>query len=343
MSKNAIVGKVWVGIDVSKHSFHASVADEASTLREWAALPVAPFEMSVQGMRAFLAWVRDLGVAKDRVAGICIEATGRYGYRWMELLHDRLGAVSQVNPARPKAFAYSLGIRDKSDPVDARVLALYGKVNEPRPMSPLSPIQQELRELSRLRHSLESQCRANEQRLLDGPSSATVRNSLKKTNKAFAREIERIGKAMDELIRKDDTLKKDFKRAKTVKGIGTKTAMTILAEFGDLRQYNRDELVALCGLYPREYTSGKSVHKKPRLVKGGKASVRAALYMCAMSALRADAHLGAFANRLAKNGKEPMQVIGAVMRKLLLLVHAVVVSETDYDPHYQQRVQSKAA
>jgi transposase len=343
MSKNVSVGMVWVGIDVSKESFHASVADEASAPREWAVLPVAPFAMSAPGMREFLAWVRGFGVAKDRVAGICIEATGRYSGQWMELLHDRLGAVSQVNPAQPKAFAYSLGIRDKSDPVDARVLALYGKVNEPRPMSPASPIQRELRELARLRHSLESQCHANQQRLADGPSSLIVCASLKKANKALAREIERVGKAMDALIRKDDTLKKDFKRAKTVKGIGAKTAMTILAEFGDLRQYNRDELVALCGLYPREYTSGKSVRKKPRLVKGGKANVRAALYMCAMSAIRADAHLGAFAKRLTDNGKEPMQVIGAVMRKLLMLVRAVVVSETDYDPNYQQRVQSQAA
>ena len=343
MRKNKTMGMVWVGIDVSKESFHASVADEASTPREWAALPVAPFEMSVAGIKAFLSWLRGLGVAKAQVAGICIEATGRYSYRWMELLHDRLGAVSQVNPARPKAFAYSLGIRDKSDPVDARVLAVYGNVNKPEPMRPLSPVQQELRELSRLRHSIESQCRADEQRLLAGPSSLTVRHSLKRSVKALAREVERIGKAMDELIRKEDTLKKDFKRAKTVKGIGAKTAMTILAEFGDLRQYNRDELVALCGLYPREYTSGKSVHKKPRLVKGGKANVRAALYMCAMSAIQADAHIRAFAQRLEANGKAPMQVLCAVMRKLLMLVRAVVVSETDYDPNYQQRVQSKAA
>jgi transposase len=113
----------------------------------------------------------------------------------------------------------------------------------------------------------------------------------------------------------------------------------LVAEFGDLRTYNRDEIVALAGVYGREFNSGKSVHKQTRMVKTNKTQVRSALYMCAMSGIRSNPHLQKFAQRLKKNGKKPMQVLGAVMRKLLLFAHAVVVTEKDYDPNYAMALQ----
>lgn len=333
----------WIGIDVAKHTFQAAVADQTAIPRQWASLPTAQFEHSAKGVGQFVRWLRDMGWTKRNVAGICIEATGRYTQQWVELLRRPLAPVCVVNPARPKAYGQSLGIRDKSDRVDACVIALYAKATQPDPTPADSCVQRELRELSRLHRALEKQCQANQRRLDDGPSSAFTRATLKKTIVALLRQIRRVEQAMERVIRNDENLSKDFKRAKTVKGIGAKTATLILAEFGDLRQYNRDEVVALAGLFPREYTSGTSVHKKSRLAKAGKASVRAALYMCAMSAIQANANLRQFAKRLEENRKEPMQVIAAVMRKLLLLVRAVVVSETDYDPNYANKLQSQPA
>jgi transposase len=331
----------WIGIDVSKYSFHAAIADESAEPRQWASLPVADFEHSAQGMRQFADWLRGLGWTKRRVSGVCIEATGRYSRQWKKLLGQRLERVCIVNPAHPKAYGSCLGIRDKSDRVDACIIALFANSTHPEPTPEESPTQRELRELSRLCHSLAQQCQANQQRLADGPSCTCVRATLKKTIAALQRQIKHLEQAMNKLIHSELTLRTDFERAKTVKGIGSKTATVILAEFGDLRRYNRDQLVALAGLYPREHTSGTSVHKKSRLAKAGKTPVRAALYMGAMSALRVEPNLKRFAQRLETNGKCPMQVIAAVMRKLLLLVHAVIVSETDYDPQFQQRLQYK--
>ena len=333
---------MWVGIDVSKHTFYAALAGELAAPREWAALPAASFEHSRQGMERFVAWVDELG-GQDAVAGVCIEATGRYSHQWIGLLRGRLAPVSVVNPALPKAYAKSLGVRDKSDRVDACILALYGKATRPRPTPTEPPAQRELRELSRLRHALHEQRKANEQRLADGPSCSTARQTLKKTIAALARQVRNIEQAIDALIHGDPSLAADFKRATTVKGIGGTTAAILLAEFGDLRRYNRDELVALAGLYPREHTSGSSVRKGPRLIHAGKPQVRAALYMCAMSALRSDPRVGAFARRLRANGKRPMQVIVAVMRKLLLIVHAVIVTGADYDPRYPNTLHSQPA
>lgn len=334
MSKTA-----WVGIDVSKRTFDVAIADDSATPRQWTSLPGAQFEHSQEGAAQFLQWLSKMGWRKKQIIGICIEATGRYTHQWIELLDGRLEPVCVVNPARPKAYGISIGIRHKSDHVDARILALYAKATDPQPMRTESPAQRELRELSRLHQSIEVQYQANQRRLADGPSSTFVRATLKKIIADLKCQLNHLEQAMDKLIRQDAQLYNDFKRAKTVKGIGTKTATIILAEFGDLRNYGRNQLVALAGLYPREYTSGTSVHKRPRLAKAGKASVRAALYMCAMSAMRADPNIGNFVRRLNKNGKVPMQVIIAVMRKLLMIFRAVVVTETDYDSGYKERLQ----
>lgn len=330
--------KFWVGIDMSKDSFYAAVASENCAPREWAFLPFAKFAHSVKGVDDFLAWLRDGGWDAPHVAGVCIEATGRFSEQWVGHLNKRLEPVCLLNPARPKAFASSLGIRDKSDRVDACVLALYGKSHQPRPMQESSPQERELRDMSRLRNALQQQCQANEQRLADGPSKI-ARDVLKKTIAALNREITRLEKAMEQLLKDTPAMADDYKRAQTVQGIGPKTATVILAEFGDLRNYKRGELVALAGLFPREYSSGTSVRKKNKLAKAGKPSVRAALYMCAMSAVRANPHLKQFAERLKAHGKTPMQILGAVMRKLLLLVRAVVVGECDYDPARHATIQ----
>ena len=169
------------------------------------------------------------------------------------------------------------------------------------------------------------------------------RSALRNVIKALECEIAQIEDAMNETIKADPTLCDDAKQAKTIQGIGDKAVWVIFGEFGDLRQYKRNELVALAGLFPKEHSSGTSVHKKPRLAKCGGGRVRKILYMCAMNAQRHNPHLHQYAERLADNGKTPMQILGAIMRKLLLLVRAVVVSGEAYDPEYGFRVESQVA
>jgi transposase len=122
----------------------------------------------------------------------------------------------------------------------------------------------------------------------------------------------------------------------TIPGVGAKTVRVLLAEFGDLSQYKRRELVALAGLFPVEHTSGTSVHKQARLAKGGRGQVRRYLYLCALSAIRYNPPLRAFAQRLRDNGKCGMQAVVAVMRKLLLVIRALIVSGQDFDPSFAQ-------
>lgn len=335
--------KFWIGCDISKRTFWIALATLGGPDMDWAKLRHHEFENTAQGIMAFLKWLAGLGIGKQEVAGICLESTGRLSLQWAMLLDERLGPVSIVNPAAPKAFAKSLGIRDKSDRVDACACAMFGRMKCPPPTNFRSPKRQELCEQFRCYLALDRQRSANEQRLNDGPSSKSVRASLRGAIKGLERQIAKLEDAMDQTIKDDPELNKDAKQAQTIKGIGKKATCAILGEFGDLRQYKRNELVALAGLFPKEFSSGTSVHKKPRLAKGGGGRVRQMLYMCAMSAKKHNPHLKRFAQRLEKNGKTPMQILGALMRKLLLMVRAVVVSAQAYDPEHGLELKSQSA
>ncbi len=322
--------QVWLGIDVAKETFHAAVAASDDIPREWKKLPHADFVHSPKGINLLKQWLEQLGV---EIIGVCLEATGQYSHRWMELAANDFVHASMINPAFGVEYGRSIGIRSKNDRIDACVLALYGQNHKPVPKSQRSPEQQILRELSRGMAALQAQFQANKQRLLEVPCKK-VRAALMRVQKCLQNQINRLRKAMEEQIASMPILTQDVRRITTVKGIGTTTAVLIVAEFGDLRTYNRDEIIALAGLFAREHTSGKSVHKKARLVKTSKKQLRSALYMCAMSASRSNPHIRAFARRLTKNRKAPMQILGAIMRKLLLIAHAVVVTGRDYDPGY---------
>jgi len=326
--------RFWIGCDISKETFWVALAEVNDPNMDWTKLPHHEFEHTTQGMSAFLKWLKGLGIDKQAVVGICLESTGRLSLRWAMLLGDSLATASIVNPVGPKALGASLGIRDKTDRVDACLCAMFGRMKRPAPTNFRSPGRLELCEQFRCYIALDRQRIANEQRLDDGPSSKSVRDILRKVIKALERQIANLEQAMDKSIHDDPDLNTDAKLAKTVKGIGDKSVWAILGEFGDLRQYKRNELVALAGLFPKEFTSGTSVHRRPRLARGGGGRVRHVLYMSAMSAQQHNPHLKQFSERLASNGKMPMQILAALMRKLLLIVRAVVISGQAYDPEY---------
>ncbi len=116
------------------------------------------------------------------------------------------------------------------------------------------------------------------------------------------------------------------------------TAITILAELGDLRRFHQArQLTAFAGLSLKKHTSGKSVHKKTHMSKQGSAHVRRILYVAAMAAVRGDNTFAEVYHRLVHNGKNRMSAIGAVMRKLLLTMRAVLITGRPYVPNYTKR------
>lgn len=327
---------VWIGVDLGSKSFFAAIADGQTPPSAWASLPVKEFANTPTARTQFVAWVKGTLTADQRIAGVCLEATGGLAWDFARGIAQRLGALSIVNPARPVAFARSLGLRDKTDRIDACVLALYGVALRPAPRPLPTSLQRQLRELSALYERGKKDVRACENQLRETIKSPVVRRCLRARLRALEKEMALVATEMDRLIDSDATLKEDARRMSTIPGIAEKTRRVLLAHFGDLREYSRNELVALAGLYPKRFQSGTSVHKKPTLAKGGGARIRAALYMAALTSRKHCPQLKRFADRLEKNGMTKMAILGAVMRKLLLLARAVVVSGNDYQADYGQ-------
>jgi len=324
----------WHGIDLSKATFHAALAPVGGAPDDWPSLPNKCFPNSKEGIATLCAWLLEHGFDKQSTAGVCLEATGRLAWTFVAHLEDRLGPISIVNPARPVAYARSLGLRDKTDRIDACILALYGVANRPVPRDLPSPRLRELKELATHYCNERAELLACRNRLQEAYQSSFIRKQLAAKRRTLERRLEAIEAEMDKLIEQDPQMKADAQLIQTIPGVAEKTTRILLAQFGDLRQYTRNEIVALAGLYPKQFRSGTSVHRKPRLAKAGGARTRAALYMAALSARRYCPQLKRFNTRLLDTGKHNALVHGAIMRKLLLLIRTIVITQQPYDPNY---------
>ena len=122
----------------------------------------------------------------------------------------------------------------------------------------------------------------------------------------------------------------------SIYGVGFIVAVVIVAELGDLRRFRKArQLTAFAGVSPRIYQSGTSVARPARMCKKGNPRVRQALYLSALSAVRGRNDLQRTYTRLISQGKPPKAALGAVMRKLLVVMRALLITETDYDPDWQ--------
>src|SRR5690606_33663957 len=140
----------------------------------------------------------------------------------------------------------------------------------------------------------------------------------------------------DDLIESCPELKRKHDLLTSIVGIADKSAAALLGELPDLERFDSArQIVAYAGLSPRRYESGGSVRRHTKMSKVGSARLRRLLYFPAMAARRWNPHLKAFADRLAAEGKPKMVVIGAVMRKLLVLIYAILKSGRLYERTYQ--------
>jgi transposase len=121
------------------------------------------------------------------------------------------------------------------------------------------------------------------------------------------------------------------------KPVFTRIVTVLLAEIRDISAFDTaDQLAAFAGLTPHEFSSGSSIHGKPRLSKIGNSRLRKALFMPAIVARRYNSPIAAFCDRLTAKGKSKMSVIGAVMHKLLRQVFGVLKSQRSFDPNFVQ-------
>lgn len=327
----------WIGIDVAKETFDAAVAksgQRASTVT-FKQVPVATFDRTEEGVAAFVTWLRKHVPAHAPLpVRAVMEATGAYSIQLSAMLYRACPELRPAiaNPERTSAFRDSLGLRNKTDKLDARALAFYGLDRAPEAYEPMSADQAALRELSRCRDDLVASRTALSNRLKEDSQTPLVTKTLKGILSKLDKHINCLEQEMKRTINKNEDFKRDYDLLVSIPGVGFVTAAMILGELGDLRRFGGARQVAAhAGLTPAKSDSGKQ-SKPARMSKKGNGRVRQGLYMAALSALVYNEQLSQIYKRLCNNGKKPMVAVGAVMRKLLVLMRAVVVSGHPYDP-----------
>ena len=281
------------------------------------------------GHAALLRW---LGRFTDDPGGVhaCLEASGGYEDEAAVALHGAGLTVSVINPRQAAAYASVQLRRSKTDRADAHLLARFCQRERPRPWEPPSD---EARELRRLTRALDAMKRDRDRtRNRHGRSEGgRPRGAL-----GHAHGLRRAGRragaghrthlaAHPELARRRDLLV-------SIPGVGAQTAAIVLAELGEAASFQSARSVAaFAGLVPRHHSSGTSVRRRPRLSKVGGARLRRALYFPAISAMRHNAAVRVFAERLLARGKTKMVVVGASMRKLLHICYGVLASGQPFD------------
>ena len=252
---------------------------------------------------------------------IVVEATGGLERALVDALLQADLPVALVQPGLVRHFAKGLGIKAKTDAIDARVLAIYAEKASPRLVQHRSAKQGELQALVTCRRQLIAVQveQTNRRRTV---SSAIARGAIDRVLKVLAKQIGELDRQIQKLIDSDDDLSGIDKLLKTVPGIGAAVSSTLLAELRELGQLDRRTTASLLGVAPYNHDSGRM--RGSRSIRGGRTVARCALYMACLSAVRFNPVIRTFAQRLKAAGKKNKVVLVACMRKLAILLNAML-------------------
>ena len=258
---------------------------------------------------------------------IVVEATGNYERALVVRLVDVGHVVAVVNPRQVRDFAKALGKLAKTDKIDARIIALFGKLTRPRAVAKTKELLGELDQLVTRRRQLIG-TRTAEKNRQSHAASQVVRKSIQHVLDTINKDIKAIDREIEKLVQSDDDWKNRAELLGTMPGIGDVTSATIIAELPELGELNRQQITALVGLAPFNRDSGTMRGK--RSIFGGRQSVRTALYMAALSARRHNPIIKEFSKRLSDQGKPPKLIITACMRKILVTLNTMVKNNSPW-------------
>ena len=313
------MSKTVLGIDVAKSKLDVALMLNGKALMK-------KFDNSIKGFKLLQGWLASLKIVQVHA---CLEATGAYGDAVAEFLYESGHRVSVVNPFRIKSFAKSDLQRNKTDQADARTIAAFCLAKDPDDWHPLPPEIKQLQALTRRIEALERMLLVETNRLERAP--AATRPSIDRMIETLKQEIDNVQRLIKDHIDNHPDLKHQSDLLQTIPGIGEKTARLLLGEIEFRSFTSARALAAHAGVTPRQFQSGTSLNWT-RLSKLGSGRIRKALYFPAVSAIWYNAVIKKFARRLSENGKAPMQIVGAAMRKLLHIAFGVIKNNRPFDP-----------
>lgn len=307
--------EVFVGIDVSKATLDVCIEPSVQTLH--VAYDEAGISQIVERLKEVSPTL------------IVIEATGGLEMRIATELAGKGLPVAVINPRQARDFAKATGQLAKTDRVDAAVLAAFAKAVRPQ-VRPLKDADtRALGDMVSRRRQLVDM-RVQETLRLGTAASKPLQKNLNKHIAWLGKQITEIENDLSKRLRESDVWRAKDDLLCGIPGVGNVTSRTMLARCPELGTLSRHEITALVGLAPHANDSGK--HRGRRFIWGGRADVRAVLYMATITAIRCNDTIKAFAERLKKAGKPPKVIIVACMRKLLTIMNSMLKNNTPWNP-----------
>ena len=305
--------KLFVGIDVSKDRLDVGLSDRKETWQ---------VTNDENGFRELIDRVRPLHPTM-----IVMEASGGYETDVFTTLTIEGFQAAIVNPRHIRSFAAAKGFLAKTDRLDAKVIADFAQAIPVRPQ-PLPDAQLEtLRSLVVRRSQLLGMLVSEKNRLELAP--VVVRKDIKAHVAWLEKKLSALRKELSETIRSTPAWHEKDSLLQSVPGVGPATSQMLLCELPELGNLDRRKIAALVGIAPFNRDSGRVLRGK-RHVWGGRSRVRAALYMSALTACRCNPVIRSYYSKLIAAGKAPKTALVACMRKLLVILNAMVKSQSPW-------------
>lgn len=309
--------KVFIGIDIAKDTIdiHVLPSGESWTI----GTTQTELTKTVDRLSAL------------KPTNIVMEATGGYESRLAALLATSGLPVAVINPRQVRDFARSMGTLAKTDAIDARVIALFAERIQPECRPIPTEDEHALKEiLTRYRQLIDM--RTAELNRRQQIRSKPVYKSITAIIESFNYEIGIIENEIDDRIKASPVWQTKNKLLQSVPGIGKTTASLLIATLPELGKLNRRQIASIVGLAPMNRDSG--TFRGRRMITGGRAAIRAGLYMPILSAVRYNPKIKQFYDRLIAVGKLEKVALTACMRKLLTMLNAIIRENQPWTPIY---------
>lgn len=308
-----------IGLDISKSLISVYIPINSLSLE---------IKNNVKGFKGLLSKLKKLYKSEFDKLVFVYEPTGSYSDLLKKFCFDKKIKCFIVNPKRSSNFAKSMGERNKTDKVDAKLLskAIVMADSEDIKIPVYDKRVEDMKTLmSYYRFVVKSRVRLINQleaiAAKDGP--AYTIDSLKDEIKAYERKEKDILSKLTDIINEDDKLKQDYENIQSITGIGEKSAIVLLHLFLKYPDANQREITSLVGLDPIEKSSGTSVRGGVHISKAGSRIYRGSMFMPTMTAIKFSPHFKAFFERLQARGKHTTLIQIAVMRKMIIIAHSL--------------------
>ena len=331
-----------VGVDIANKDFKVALAKKGAD-DSLSCTTSKKFANTKTGFNQLVRWATS-EMDKDVPVTFLMEATGVYHEELAHHLHRIGKQVHVVLPNKFKHFAASLNVKSKTDAMDAKLLARFGVEREHRLWRPAESIMRQMRHLSRYRVQLQEQRTAISNILHSKDHShavpADVKKSTKKIIAVLDKEIEKLSKEMENVVKSDPEIASKVNKLCTIPGCAITTVAAIVAETNGFKEFDSaKQLTSYAGYDIVHNESGTSVLSKTRISKKGNRYIRHAMYMPAMCASKYVPEFNALKERIKDRTKIPMKAQVAIQRKLLILMYTLWKNDSEYEKdHHPKKI-----